>query len=362
VSILLPAEPGGNAGPQARIRLKNHLREAKTRLGENRLSSDEVDEVLRPAQELLDHESRWRSLNGGLVSYLAPGVAVHFTVPAPVEAMLVVGSRFYLLPLLALSEDTGDFLVLALSMNDVRLFAADRFEVSEIELAGVPKSLTDAVGTDYEESSLQLHTVRPGSGGIMHGHGAGQGEETKEEATRFCMRVDAGLRRFLPQHGERPRPLVIAAAEPLASIYSRVTRYPNVASESVAGNPDHLSGEELRAQAWPILERTLERAVADELEGCRALLGTGRASIDVGEIVLASSEGRVAELFVARGAQCWGSVDLAARGVELGGEPAGAEELLNLAAGLTVNAGGTIRSVAREEVPEQADAAAIFRF
>ena len=109
-----------------------------------------------------------------------------------------------------------------------------------------------------------------------------------------------------------------------------------------------------------LLEVGEPQAVADELDGCRALLGTGRASIDLGEIVLASSEGRVGQLFVARGAQRWGAIDLEARRVEPGGEPA--EELLNLAAGLTVGAGGRVRSVAREHIPEQADAAAIFRF
>ena len=99
------------------------------------------------------------------------------------------------------------------------------------------------------------------------------------------------------------------------------------------------------------------------LDRGRDLLGTGRASTDAREIVLAANDGRVDELFVAQGARLWGSFDPAARSVEVEAEPAeSADELLNLAACLTVRASGTVRLVAREAMPEQADAAALFRY
>ena len=41
---------------------------------------------------------------------------------------------------------------------------------------------------------------------------------------------------------------------------------------------------------------------------------------------------------------------------------AGGEELLNLAAGMTVGASGGVQLVDREKMPQQADVAAIFRY
>jgi hypothetical protein len=363
VSILLPTYRAGKEVQQAKIRLKNLLREAETRLAGNHLENDEIAAMLRPGHDLLADEGCWRSLEDGLAVYLAPGFSRHFTVPAPVEEALVTGSHFYVLPLLPLLE-RGDFFLLALSMKSVRLFAGDRFVVREIDLPGVPRSLTDAVGTDWEEDAVQVHTVRKGSGGgIVHGHGVGQGEDEKEEATRFCLRVDAGLRRILQGIGNGTKPLVIAGAEPLASIYAQTTHYRRTAPEPVAGNPELLSPEELRARAWPIVERSITSDLERALARCRELLGTGRASTNTREIVPAASDGRVEILFVSRGARRWGTFDPEAREVNLTEEPSReSEELLNLAARMTVRAGGEVHLLPRDGMPEKANAAAIFRY
>ncbi len=364
VSILVPTHRAGKEVQQAKIRLKNLLGEAAGRLTGHQLRKDRIEETLRPGHDLLEDEGVWRSLEDGLAVYLAPGFSRVFKVPLPLEETLVVGSRFYLLPLLPPLGNRGDFFLLALSLKSVRLFAADRFEVREIDLPGVPKSLTDAVGSDYEEDNVQVHTVRPGPGGaIVHGHGVGQAEDEKEEATRFCLRVDAGLRRILLGGGNGTRPMVIAAAEPLASIYAQVSHYPNVLPDRVSGNPEPLSAEELGVRARAIVEGALARELESALERCRELLGIGRASSDTREIVLAAFDGRVDTLFVARRAQRWGAFDLETRRVELLDQPGPeSDELLNLSAGITVRSGGAVHLVARDAMPQEADTAAVFRY
>jgi hypothetical protein len=361
VSILVPTVRTGKEVQQAKIRLKNLLREAETRLSGNGQRKDEIQAMLRPGHDLLEDEGRWRSLEDGLAVFLAAGFSRSLTVPSPVEETLVIGRHFYVLPLLPMIENRGDFLVLALSIKNVRLFSADRFEAEEMDLPGVPKTLTDAVGSDWEEDTVQIHTVGKGAGGaIAHGHGVGQGEDEKEEATRYCLRVDAGIRAIL---GNGRRPMVVAAAEPLASIYRQVSHYPALVPGVVSGNPELLSGEELRQRAWKVLDPILRQEVEVDLARCRELLGTGRASIDTREIVPAAFDGRIDTLFVTAGAQRWGTFDPATRSVEVSEEPAkGREELLNLAAAHTVRASGRIHLVPRDAMPEQANVAAIFRY
>jgi hypothetical protein len=344
-SILVPTHRAGKEVQQAKIRLKNLLSEAAGQLTGHQLRKDRIEETLRPAHELLADEGLWRSPEDGLAVYLAPGFSRVFRVPLPLEETLVVGSRFYVLPLLPTLGNRGEFFLLALSLKSVRLFAADRFEVHEVDLPGMPKSLTEAVGSDYQQA------------------GGGRAEEEKEEATQFCLRVDAGLRRILQGAGNGTKPMVIAAAEPLASIYTHVSHYPNVLPDRVTGNPEPLSGEELGARARTIVEGAVARELESALERCRELQGTGRASSDTREIVLAAIDGRVDTLFVARRAQRWGTLDLATRRVELLDQPGpSADELLNFSAGVTVRSGGAVHLVAREAMPEQADTAAIFRY
>ena len=303
---------------QARIRLKNSAA-GRGRVGWPRYGSRQRTRSRRcfgPGHELLADEGRWRSLEDGLSVYLAPGfcAALHGAA-ASVEETLVVGSRFYVLPLLPLLEQPRRVPAARAQPQERSPVRREPLRESrEIDLPGVPKSLTDAVGSDYEEDSVQVHTVRPGSGGaIVHGHGVGQGEDEKEEATRFCLRVDAGLRRILLGAANGARPLVIAAAEPLASIYAQVSHYPNLMPEGVAGNPEPLSRRGAAARrAWT--HRREERCDRELESRARPLPRAARRPVarrpTSREIVLAAL--RRSRRHLVRGARArggWGAFD-----------------------------------------------------
>jgi hypothetical protein len=68
-------------------------------------------------------------------------------------------------------------------------------------------------------------------------------------------------------------------------------------------------------------------------------------------------------LFVPVGVQVWGHYDPASDQLDLHDSPeTGGENLLDLAAIQSLIKGGTVYAVAPPEVPEQASAAAIFRY
>lgn len=69
-------------------------------------------------------------------------------------------------PLLPLLSGDGRFYILALSQNELRLLQATRYSVSEVDLEGVPESLSTALRYDVPEESLQWHTSgRAGTAG-----------------------------------------------------------------------------------------------------------------------------------------------------------------------------------------------------
>ena len=88
------------------------------------------------------------------------------------------------------------------------------------------------------------------------------------------------------------------------------------------------------------------------------------ASSSLQEIVLASHDGRVDALFVARGHFRWGQYDPDAREVKLQGQPGnGAQDLLDLAAVQTLRHHGKVFVIESEQVPDDnASIAAVYRY
>ena len=78
--------------------------------------------------------------------------------------------------------------MLALSPESVRLFAVDGDRAEEVQIPGAPKELTDVVGRDWEQNTIQTHTAGHGlRGAIKHGHGGSEGEVAKQELNLAAM-------------------------------------------------------------------------------------------------------------------------------------------------------------------------------
>ena len=167
--------------------------------------------------------------------FLAPDFARFFRVPAAFRERLVVASAFHLKQLLPLLSGDGQFYVLAISRNDVRLFQGTRFSVDEIEPVGMPKSLDEALWVDDPERTLQHHggstAARGGRPGIHHGHG-GAAEVEKTNLARYFRRVDEAIVGTL---GVQYLPMVLAAVDSYFAIYREASKYPRVTSSASKG-------------------------------------------------------------------------------------------------------------------------------
>ena len=191
VSIFLPTHRAGAQTQQDPIRLKNLLREAEEQLLAKELRAPEAEELLRPARELLDDSVFWRHQSDGLAAFLSAGVFRYYRLPPNFEDLVIVADRFHLKPLLPLLTGDGEFYVLALSQNEVRLLRATRHSVSEVELEDVPESLADTLRYDDQEKQLQFHTGTAGGRGgraaIFHGH---EPDDPKDNILRYFRQID----------------------------------------------------------------------------------------------------------------------------------------------------------------------------
>jgi len=363
VSLFMPAHRAGRETEQDPIVFKNLLREAEEGLLAKGLRSVAVREALKPAQGLLENQSFWRHQSGGLAVFAAPEMFRAYRLPLAFEKLVMVSDRFHFKPLLPFFANDRHFYVLALSQNEVRLLEGTRHTVDEVVLEDTLPDLAEALKFDRFNKNLQYHTGTASTSGgdrgaVFHGHDPS--DDDKSRILRWFHKINDELSGVLA--GEQA-PLVLAGVEYLFPLYQEANTYPNLVEEGIPGNPEELSAETLHTRAWPLVRPIFMAAQEQAAAEYRQLAGTGQATNDVPEVVLAAHRGRVAALFVAVGRQVMGRFDPKGQSVELAAEAdSTAGDLLNLAALLTLKNGGSVYAVEPDQVPGEGTLAAVLRW
>ena len=362
VSIFMPTFRTGAEGQQNQIRFRNLLRKAEEKLLAGGLRSQEVKKFLEPAQALPGNVLFWRRQSDGLALFLAADLFRCFCLPEAFDELIMVSDRFHIKPLLPLLGGDKRFYILALSQKENRILEGTAHHVQKIELESVPNSLAEALQYDALEKQIRFRAGSAGGGdrtSMVSGHGADI-DDTKDNLLKYFRLIDRGLHDLL--RDERA-PLVLAGVEYLFPIYREANTYPHLIEEGIGGNPKGISAEALHRAALEIVRPFFQKAEREALAQYRQSSGTGLTSADIGEIIPAAYHGRVGQLFVASGRQQWGSYHGESGAVELHQkmEPA-SEDLLEIAAIQTFLNGGLVFMLPIEEMPDEHDLVAVFRY
>ncbi len=191
--------------------------------------------------------------------------------------------------------------------------------------------------------------------------GGGEKDDRKQEVVRFFQELDRAIHDHLHN---KTVPLVLAGVDYLMPIYREVSGHQNLLPEGISGNPDLASSVDLHEKAWEIVRPMIISDREKAAERFQDLVGTGKASAQLDEVVTAAFDGRIDTLFVAETDERWGQFDPANREVRHFDEPRnGAEDLLDFAAVRTFMNGGTVYALEGDRLPEAAGSvAAIFRY
>jgi hypothetical protein len=367
ISIYMPTHRFGREQQQDPIRLKNLITEAEEKLLESGLRRPEVQELMRPAESLLDDDEFWQHQSDGLAVFLSPDFTQIFRLPSKFDELLVVANNFHTKPLLPLLIKDGKFYILALSINEVRFFMGTRYTIDEIELRDMPTNMQEALWMDDPEKHTDFHTGTGSTTGegdrraIFHGHGALEAEE-KTNILRFFQHIDRGLNDLLE---EKDIPMVLAGVDYLLPIYRDANTYAGLLEAGLEGNPEEMNGEQLQKLAWELVQPIFKEDQKQALEQFKQLDGQGDnlVSDDLETVVQAANFGRVDTLIVPIGVQRWGSYDPQQNKVILDkkSEPDN-EDLLDFATMHTLFNSGKVYAVQPEKVPGNGELAAILRY
>lgn len=364
VSIYLPTYRAGVETKQGRIRLKNLLHEAELRLIDSGWRSPEAKSFVRPVQDLIFDQQFWQEQRDGLAIFLSRTLFFYYSLPLHFEDALFIGKHFHLKPLLPLLSGDGQFYVLALSLNDVRVFQCTRASVKELEIDEIPHSLAEAMKYDDPERQLQSHSntlegTNIKSAAVFHGQGTAQ-DDDKINILHYFRLIDRGLHDLLRQE---KAPLVLMGVDFLLPIYREANRYAYLTDEVIPGNPEELSAEDIQTLAWPLVEHYFHKAEQEALSYYGPFMGTGRTVHDVAKAAPAAQNGQIELLFLADGMQQWGSYDPAINAVVLHSQAEiGDEDLYDFTVMQTIIHGGTVYIMDRGKVPDGQNMAALLRY
>jgi hypothetical protein len=368
VSIYMPTHRTGSETQQDPLRLKNLLREAEKHLFAQGIGTRDVKNILEPGIMLLQDSNFWQHQSDGLAFFLSSNRVRRYRLPLNFAELVVVEDHFHVSPLLPLFTGDGQFYILAVSQNEIRLLLGTRYSVSEVDIGQVGGSLAEAIPSVNHQMSLQLHTTNsaggmPGSGSVtFHGQGGGRDESAKNDLLRYFRLVADGLTEFL--QGDRV-PLVLAGVDYLLPIYKEANTYPNLIDMVIKGNPDLLSADDLHKSAWDIIRPLFQVAQEEAVAQYQQLAGQSskRVADTLEKIVPAAYDGRVETLVLASGVQQWGIFNPVTNKIKLHDQiESGDEPLLDWAAVQTYLKGGIVYAVEKEKVPGGTTAAAVLRY
>jgi hypothetical protein len=297
---------------------------------------------------LLEHNEFWRLQANSLAVLLTADSIRTFRLANNLQASVQVSDRFHLKPLLRAVAFPHAAYVLAFSENAARLVEMKaEGEAQEIKVPGLPQDAASAVQKATLNSRGPLGRIQGSEG-------------QKVRLAQYARIVDAAIRPIL---AGLEVPLVLAASEPLASIYRSVNSYAGLLPDGVLNTDDRASNADLADAARPVLDRHN----ATELEGVRqtydARAGSGRASADLSDVARAATFGAIETLLVDIDASVPGTIDETSGVLELT-EAAGPSsyDVLDEIAGRTINAGGKVLAVRSKDIPGGGPIGAILRY
>lgn len=365
ISLYLPTHKAGKDTREDPIRLRNALGGAKERLAEGGYPRERTQEVLAPAEDLLNSRDFWLHQGQGLAVFLGPDFFRYYRVPLPLKDDVIVSDHYSVKQLIPLFSEDGRFFVLALSQGEVRFFEGTRRSIQERDVPDMLKSIDDLKQYDAVEEHLQGHTMDMTARGRTDVKFHGQGNiadraKYKAEVERYVQIVGRKLDKHL--NGEKA-PLVVAAVEYEQAFYRQAASYQNILEHGIDGNPDGWDEGQIHESAWEIVEPYFAESRRVSLTHFGDLSNTGKTSEAIEEILPAALNGRVRTMYLRTDVPVWGTFNPETGEVEVHeSRQPGDSDLLDLATVYVLQNRGFLYALHSEDMPSDKPQAAMFRY
>jgi hypothetical protein len=347
----------------AQAKLKSCIKQVTKALEAREKSKQDIKEYLLPVESLLSKIELWRNPSMGLAIFLDPEEGMrYYGIPIAFEEKAVVQSHYYLLPLLPIYHNDGDYYLLELSRDYVKLYEASRYQFEDVFVEDfAPGRLEETVGFDFRPKMLQFRSGQNVFGaGSFHGYGEGKDDDKKELIT-FLRAVDQGVGKVV---AHKKAPLVLACVDYLYDLYREASTYPEIFGSNVGGDPEFKNKKSLHRESWKIMESHFMGTKVEKIELVKALYHTQKTSYELEAIVPSAWQGKIDTLLIDKSYEVYGTYDMETNEVHVSKNAAmSSTSLANMAALATFSKGGQVYVLPPEEMPIKGSPLnALFRF
>jgi len=368
ISLYLPTSPLGESAQLNRTAFKDIAKEALSQLREAGTDKKKIadfeerfEHLAGPEHDVQDEDKIrklqrakpdpidefWHYQANGLAVLATSGMMRTFRLPDRPKPLAEVADRLHLTPLIRAMTSPHDIFVLALAEESVRLVHAFvNFPPERLQVPDLPDSAEEAT----RRPSFHVRAPRRRLQNL---------EGEKVLLQQYVRKVEHAISSVL---AERNAPLVLAAEEPLASMFRSVNTYPRLADEMIEGNPGLRTDGELEDAAIPILDRLYSR----ELKAVIARydeLKPRRATTDVSYAAHAATAGAVEQLLVDLDAIVPGLVsDIDGSVTYSASDDAETYSVVDEVARRALYTGARVMGARKEELPDRAPLTAILRY
>ena len=329
----------GGPGWEDGLPLKNALRDARRQMEKMGIIGV-IDKILAPAVWLVNDAAFWRREPKGLALFLAPEYHALMELPYDPGNEVHVHTSFILAPLTPMVSGEDEYFVLTLSKHRAQLYRGSGYYLQRMKMPEMPLGVADV-------------------GQVQQERGVG-GEEEKKNLEAYFQEVDRTL------HGaglatERI-PLLLAGVDYELRLFRDVTKYSNVMTAELHGNFDRVPLTELTTVAHEKMQDYFEVQWREKVQQ-HLDKGTAPVTHFPQDVIRAAFEGRVAQLFLAKGVLLWGKYASApVEPVIHREEEPGDDCLTNQLVVQTILHGGQAFVEDREKMPGEGEMVAVLRY
>jgi hypothetical protein len=364
VSIFLPTHKAGvEVNEQVDlIAFKNVLQSLEKQLNEKKIEQAVIKRILEPAYELLRQDKFWYDLSNGLAVFISDNYFRYLRLPGTVTEQTRINSSFCVSPLIPFIVKEEYFYILDIAKKFPRFYRADMFGIEHLQIEEMPTGVDDVVHFEEKADEKLFRTGGSGRMGAANFHGLGGGKpDEKEHIAIYLEEVDDTI--WKTHLNRSNAPLLLAGQDFLIPIYKAVSDYPYIWPEALKGNHHQQNDNELYHEAMQVMQPYFDQRLNKYLDDYGNKSATQLTCSVVADVVPAAYYGQIAQLFVKKGSQVWGTFNEQENKLTIEEkEKEGTEDLIDKAIIKTIQNGGDVFMLDAEQMPVQGELAAVLRY
>ena len=340
------------------IEFKNLLQKVEEKLKADwGFKEREINKLLEPAFKLASDSNFWQQQKEGLAVFISSENFRVFKLSVDTYDNSHVSYNFNLKQLISEIHDSQEYYLLALSSNYNRLYRVNRNDIEALDLEELPLNIKEFLNLDDEAAEKYQSINTAGGSPVFHGQGAA-GDDDNEDLLHYLKEIDRVINTKLK---DKKNYLIVAADDSLFSLYKNINSYQGLLDEHLNGNAKQMNNKELREKSWEIIGSHIHDYLEDIKERYMELKSSDKSSADLEKIVEAAHYGKVDTLVLNKLAEKAGVFVEDQNEVKLMDNTKD-YDLYNYAAVETIKNGGSVYSIEKDEMPEENDILAIYRY